>query len=72
MGLEKKHVDDACAIGTGSKTCSYLLLGANGFECAKENPGMKTLIDERRRSGTMSAKGDNCSGPPDFKKTVQG
>ncbi len=44
--------------------CSFLIFG-DGFECAK-GTFMEKLIEERRRAGTMNAKGDNCSGPPDF------
>ena len=71
MGLEKEHIFRICKVGQGSKTCSYLAAGADGFECAKANPSLKLMIDQSREAGGMNAKGDNCSGPPKFQKQAK-
>ena len=63
MNLSKNQVDDVCGLGNGEKTCAFLLLGAGGMECAKRS-GVEKVIRSRLSAGTMVAKGDNCSGPP--------
>ncbi|MDP1719223.1 MAG: hypothetical protein Q8L24_02240 [bacterium] len=42
------------------------MFSQNGFECAKNTP-IEGIIWQKRIEGSMVAKGDNCSGPPDFK-----
>ena len=56
-----------CKLGMGSECCSFLVVsGTGGFMCAK-GTDMVGLIHHRRSLGTMTAQGDNCSGPPKFK-----
>ncbi len=57
--MDEIYVKEICKLGHGEKCCSFLAAGAGGFTCLK-NSGLKSLIDERRASGTMNAKGDNC------------
>ncbi|MEK7503001.1 MAG: hypothetical protein AAB556_00990 [Patescibacteria group bacterium] len=66
MQITKKQVDEVCKLGQGPNTCSFLMVGMDGFECAKQT-SFESLIRSRRNAGAMNAKGDNCSGPPDFK-----
>jgi hypothetical protein len=61
MALSEKQVTEVCKMGRDKETYSYLAIG-NGFICAKKNPGVKALIDQRRAQGTMTAMGDNCEG----------
>lgn len=67
--LPEEHIKLACLAGgieisLPEQRCSFLILGVVGFECAKGS-SVESLIRERRP--TMKARGDNCSGPPDFK-----
>lgn len=55
------HIGHYCQPGNGDKTCRYLILGAEGFKCAKFS-GLRQILDERVKKGTMYAKGDNCGG----------
>lgn len=55
-------VSTTCKFGQGQKTCRYLLLSGLGFNCAKMNPDMKSMLDNRVAAGSMHAHGDNCSG----------
>lgn len=63
--LPKEKVDTLCLPGMGELTCSFLALGPNGLMCAKGTI-IENRIVFRRNEGSMRAKGDNCSGPPDF------
>jgi 5-methylcytosine-specific restriction endonuclease McrA len=56
-----KNVTDVCKIGQGAACCKYLLAGAEGFECAKVEPGWKNVVDKAWNE-TKSAQGDNCDG----------
>jgi hypothetical protein len=42
-----------------TETCRYLVVGAPGFQCAKNTP-MQPALDAR--VDQMRARGDNCSG----------
>lgn len=64
--LTSDHVKKVCNPGQGAKTCSFLIGGAGGLECAKGTM-WQAQIAERRAAKTMDARGDNCSGPPNFK-----
>ena len=55
-----------CKIGQGEATCSFLGITGKGTRCLKGS-SFDSQIRERRTKGTMRSKGDNCSGPPDFK-----
>lgn len=59
--------DDAhgrCKMGRGTETCRYLGIGQT-YTCLKGST-FQTLIDERVANDQIGAKGDNCSGAPDF------
>jgi hypothetical protein len=61
--LSKEQVKNICKDGQGSKTCAYLTIGDRQGDCSK-GTAFEEAIRVRRLS--MRAKGDNCSGPPDF------
>ena len=64
--LTMERARTLCKMGKGAETCSFLGMEAGvGFACQKGTE-IEGLIRSRRKAGTMSAKGDNCSGPPDF------
>jgi hypothetical protein len=58
--ITDKHVMAICKPGQMEKTCRYLLIGMEGWECGKMNPQIKKMLDERVTK--MSAQGDNCDG----------
>lgn len=61
--LTNEHMESVCKIKKGEETCSYLIAGSDGFECAKlSDTGIANQIDDRREEDTMTAKGDNCGG----------
>ena len=62
--ISKKHVTDVCKLGQGPKTCAFLGI-SEGPTCLKDSE-LEDLIRTRLENGSMAAKGDNCSGPPDF------
>ena len=61
------YVKDICKIGQGELCCSYLLMGPDGYECAKwdKNIGFRRAIEIRRANGTIKSLGDNCNGYTD-------
>lgn len=64
MKYLSRHVKTICLIGQGAATCRYLLVGKNGFECAKHK-GLKDSIDRTwAQDSTKVAQGDNCDGKP--------
>ena len=60
MTISDEHRINVCQLGT-ENCCAFLLMGVNGFECAK-NSELKLAIDLRLAEGTMNATGDNCNG----------
>ena len=56
-------VQDVCKPGSPS-TCSFLLMGEGGWQCAKSpgNEGFRRILESRRVAGTIKAMGDNCDG----------
>ena len=58
-----KHVKDTCKIGQGQDCCRYLVVGGQGFECAKYTDN-KSLLDARAINGDMTARSNNCKGYP--------
>jgi hypothetical protein len=58
--ITDEYVKETCRPGQGEKTCRYLLMGPEGWECGKMDPSAKIIID--RRVGGMAAKADNCEG----------
>ena len=55
------YVYETCKLGKGEACCAFLVMGVNGFECAK-GTGVEATIKQRLELGTMGAKGDNCEG----------
>ncbi|OGM08871.1 hypothetical protein A2Z67_02580 [Candidatus Woesebacteria bacterium RBG_13_36_22] len=55
------HIKNICKIGQGYDCCRYLIVGPNGFECAK-NTSLSVLLDSRVENKTITARGDNCKG----------
>lgn len=73
--LPDGHLEAVCRIGQGEKCCAYLAMGGPvedlpGWTCAKDMPTIRAAIALRLAAGTMTAKGDNCSGPPDFESVA--
>lgn len=60
-----EHVKNVCKIGQGNDCCRYLVMGAQGFECAK-GTSLQSHLDARVITNTIVAQGDNCEG-----KTVE-
>lgn len=58
--IKQEHLKQVCQPGTQA-CCAYLIMGAEGFECAKLTP-IKFQIELRLAEGTMHAIGDNCPG----------
>lgn len=61
MILTSDHIKNVCKIGQGELTCSYLLMGADGYRCCKGTE-IENIILQRLAAGTMKSKGDNCEG----------
>jgi hypothetical protein len=62
--VSPRHAERICKIGQGRMTCSFLAVTGSSFKCLKDS-GMELSTEAREK--TMTARGDNCSGPPDFK-----
>lgn len=60
--LDNNKMKTVCKIGQGKDCCRYLVVGANGFACIKNNKDIKKLLDDRVKANTMNAVGDNCKG----------
>lgn len=60
--LEQTSIE-VCKRGQGEKCCRYLIVNGANWCCAKDS-NFQSAIDERFAS--MKAKGNNCSGPPNF------
>ena len=60
-----ERVKTLCLLGHGSKTCKFLMAGGRegGFTCHK---GSQLGVKIQSLGSSVDAKGDNCSGPPDF------
>jgi len=59
------HVHRVCLIGKGDACCRYLVMGSEGFECAKGS-SLRQILDTRADAGSMTAIGDNCDGNKDI------
>lgn len=62
QNIPEKHVNEVCKVGKKEKCCRYLSMGPGGWTCLKMNAFMRKLFDERVKTGTMKAIGDNCPG----------
>lgn len=65
--LPAGYKENVCKFGKGRVTCSFLGITTDGLHCLK-NSSFESAIRQRRQENSMRAKGDNCSGPPDFQK----
>lgn len=65
--MPMSRVRTVCRLGEGERCCIFLIASALGFYCAKGTSLEESL---RLRRPTMTAHGDNCSGPPDFREAV--
>lgn len=65
-----EHLDNICKLGQGEAVCAFVGAGADGFSCMKGS-AVDATIRQRIASGSMNAKGDNCSGPPEFTPTTR-
>jgi len=61
--LTVKQSKTLCKDGMGAKTCRFLLYDTGGFKCSKKSDCHSYI---QSRAENMRAKGDNCSGPPNF------
>lgn len=55
-----------CLPGRGAKSCAYLMHDGQGWACGKESERLVAQVRERLAIGVMTARGDNCSGPPNY------
>jgi hypothetical protein len=60
--IDRPYVDEVCRIGQGAGCCAYLLMGADGFECAKDLPGGVEVIIAKLEDPMWGSRGDNCEG----------
>ncbi len=67
--LPEAHVAAVCKPGTPA-CCAYLAMGRGAPRrfCAKGagEQDLRAAIEARLAEGTMGARGDNCSGPPEY------
>lgn len=67
MALSNEQLETLCKLKQGELTCAFITAGGDGFSCGK-GTFAEPHIRKRIAEGTMAAKGDNCSGPPEFAK----
>lgn len=65
--VPEAYLDSHCRIGQGAACCRYLLASGDGIECGKVQPDFRAQIDARVHR--MTAKRNNCSGPPAFSRS---
>jgi len=59
---DKKHWEEVCKIGQGANCCKYLVMGEAGFECMRDKPENKKVIDDNWTKHPHVAQGENCMG----------
>lgn len=64
----EERVRSVCMFGDREATCAFLLMSPR-FSCAKASP-FEDVLRRKLEVGLMTARGDNCSGPPSFKITT--
>lgn len=73
VSVPREYETTVCKRGQGAITCCFLAVGPVGpvgevgYACLKKS-SLEANIRVKLRNGTMLAKGDNCSGPPDFNR----
>jgi hypothetical protein len=60
--MDEPFCKRVCHLLRGSGTCRYLVADADGFDCAKLDPAVRAIIDQRIVAGTHKARGDHCPG----------
>ena len=59
--LTEEHISKCCRPGKGRKTCRYLTMCPDGWDCEKST-SMGQLLDEDVKTNTIVAQGNNCPG----------
>ena len=44
--MEKDHIENVCKLGEGHDCCRYLIIGSDGFQCAKQRT-LRSTLDEK-------------------------
>lgn len=57
----KQHVHNVCRLFSEAETCRFFAVDSDGSKCLKGSD-MESVLPKN-----MVSKGDNCSGPPEFK-----
>lgn len=58
---------ETCKLGQGEACCRYVVVDKRGFfRCAKRHEIVSAQINAPMRASVMVARGDNCTGAPDF------
>jgi len=68
--LPAGYEETVCKRGQRNLTCSFIGATGSGFHCLK-GTAFEPEINRRRAEGSIGARGDNCSGPPDFTVRTQ-
>jgi hypothetical protein len=58
---DTEYAKTVCKIGHGHECCRYLTMSPRGWSCEKHSE-LKKHFDYRAFLGTMTARGDNCTG----------
>lgn len=64
--VDETRVNALCKIGEGAERCSFLAVEDRVVYVCQKGTELENLIRSRRETEQMAAKGDNCSGPPNF------
>ena len=70
MHLSENHIRTVCKKGHGEDTCQFLtfLSGENEWRCAKgAETAVMAIWQSQQKHQVVVLKGNNCSGPPDFR-----
>lgn len=59
--MNDEKLKEICKIGLGKDCCRYLIMSADGFQCAKFT-SLRTVLDFKVWNKQMEAQGDNCEG----------
>lgn len=58
VNLNGEEVKNICKLGQDDKCCAYLVMGADGFQCAKKEATMGEQISGRLILGILKHKGE--------------
>lgn len=61
----ENYLHEVCMVGHGPMRCRYLIIGPNGFSCAKADMLLKMSVDSTFHLTVHVAQGDNCEGIKD-------